>query len=257
MRVGLCQLNIIWENKSKTMEKVDHYLRYAKSRKAEILFFPEMTLTGFSMKVEVTEDQKAGDTIELFQKMCRKIGIAAGFGWVEGKTGEKAKNHYSIVNERGELLLDYVKIHPFGYGGEGKYFCGGKNLAVCDYKEHRVSVAICYDLRFPELFRIMDPLASLVVIPANWPAERKEHWNCLLKARAIENQVYVAGVNCVGIMNGSYYSGNSVIYNPKGREIARLNDKEGIILGDIKNDVITYREEFPVRRDQKIEIRKI
>ena len=257
MKVALCQLSIMWEDKEETMKKAVSFMNEAKREKADIVFFPEMTLTGFSMQTLKTMDRKYGETIERFQNTCKEIGIAAGFGWVEGTEREKAKNHYSIVDDGGVLLSDYVKIHPFGYGGEGKHFQGGNKIVSCRYKEHIISTAICYDLRFPELFRIMDENCSLVVIPANWPASRREHWNCLLKARAIENQVYVAGVNCAGEMDGQYYSGDSVLLNPLGEELASITGKEGMIYYDILNDVEQYRRIFPVQKDRKIEIRKL
>lgn len=257
MKAALCQLSIIWENKEENIKKAVSFLEEAKRENADIVFFPEMTLTGFSMEILKTMDREDGATIKQFQNICKKLGIAAGFGWVSGTEEEKAKNHYSIVDDSGILLSDYIKIHPFGYGGEGKYFQGGKELVSCRYKEHIISTAICYDLRFPELFRIMDEKCSFVVVPANWPASRREHWNCLLKARAIENQVYVAGVNCAGEMDGQYYSGDSVLLNPLGEELASISEKEGMLYFDISNDVEEYRRIFPVQKDRKIEIRKL
>lgn len=255
MRAGVCQLQIIWENREATFRKVHAFMRQAKSEKIEICFFPEMTLSGFSMNVEKTKDTCTEETISRFRKICKDIGIAAGFGWVEKEQGKKAKNHYSIVSEEGQLLLDYVKIHPFRYGGETKYFEGGNQVQFCSFKGNKIAVAICYDLRFPELFRFMDRDCSLVVIPANWPAARKEHWNCLLQARAIENQVYVMGVNCTGLMNDTYYSGDSTVFNPLGVKLAEVHDKEKLIYIDISNDVEEYRMKFPVLQDQRIDVR--
>lgn len=261
MKIGICQLNIIWEDKEATKKKVEKFLKEAKAKEADIVFFPEMTLTGFSMHVEKTRDKQYGDTIGQFQHICREIGIGAGFGWVEGpeagKENKKAKNHYTIVDDAGVLLSDYVKIHPFSYGAEAKHFEGGNQIVHCEYKGHKIGTAICYDLRFPELFRLMESDCSLFLIPANWPAARSAHWRCLLQARAIENQVYVAGINCVGQMEKQYYSGNSMFLNPLGESLGELVDEEGLLLCDISNDVEKYRTEFPVRKDQKIQIRKM
>lgn len=269
MKIGICQLKIVWEEKEATRKKVVAFLTEAKKKEADIVFFPEMTLTGFSMNVEKTKDEQYGDTIGEFQQICKEIGIGAGFGWVEGTcegnisgTGNdvkrgKAHNHYAIVSDAGELLADYVKIHPFSYGAEAEYFEGGSQVVHCEYKEHKIGMAICYDLRFPELFRLMDEDCSLFVVPANWPARRRAHWSCLLQARAIENQVYVAGINCVGQMENQYYSGDSELFNPLGETLGKLVDEEGLILCEISNDVEEYRTKFPVRKDQKIQIRKI
>ena len=254
MRVGICQYEIEWENREKNMAKVMSYIAEAKALKLDIIFLPEMSLTGFSMQVEKTKDEYVGETIEKFKELCREQAIAAGFGWVEKEGESKAHNHYTIVDKNGNVLSDYVKIHQFRYGGEAKYFEGGSSVEACKFQEHKIATAICYDLRFPELFRIMDKDCSIIVIPANWPASRKEHWNCLLQARAIENQVYVIGINCVGTMNGTYYSGNSAVFDPLGKLLAEIHDKEGMICVDIPNDVESYRSSFPVRIDRRIEI---
>lgn len=254
MRVGICQYEIQWENKEKNMDKVMSYIAEAKAQNLDSIFLPEMSLTGFSMEVEKTKDEFASETIGKFEKLCKEQKIAVGIGWVE-KVGElKAHNHYTIINKNGVVLSDYVKIHPFRYGGEAECFEGGNKVEACKLGEHKIATAICYDLRFPELFRIMDKDCTVVVVPANWPASRKEHWNCLLQARAIENQMYVIGINCTGTMNGTYYSGNSAVFDPLGKLLAEIHDKEGMICIDIPNDVESYRSSFPVRLDQRIEV---
>lgn len=250
-------MQIVWEDKEKTMEKVISFLEQAKSEKSDIVFFPEMTLTGFSMEVDKTRDLYTGETKERFQKVCKESGVAAGFGWVEQETGKKARNHYTILDDKGAVLSDYVKIHPFGYGGETEYFEGGNEIRSCCFKGHKIAAAICYDLRFPELFRIMDRDCSIAVVPANWPASRRDHWNCLLQARAIENQIYVIGVNCTGNMNGVSYTGDSAVLNPNGVQLVHIYEEEKLIVVDIPNDVEEYRKKFPVLQDQKIEIRKL
>ena len=254
MRVGICQLHIEWEDKDASMKKVIRYLNEAKEEGIDILFFPEMTLTGFSFNLEVAGDKRIGETIDRFVSVCSQLKIAAGFGWIEVVEGEKAKNHYTIVDDEGKVLLDYVKVHPFTFGGEAEYFQGGREIKYCHYKGHKISTAVCYDLRFPELFRMMDKDVSLVVVPANWPEERCGHWKCLTRARAIENQLYIAAVNCAGDMNGLHYSGDSTLYNPEGRELASITNEEGIISYEIPNNIEEYREVFNAVRDQKLQI---
>lgn len=254
MRVGLCQIEIVWEDKDASMKRVISYLEEAKEKGIDILFFPEMTLTGFSFNLDVAGDKKYGDTISRFSSVCKQLKIAAGFGWIEVIEGEKAKNHYSIVDDEGKVILDYVKMHPFTFGGEAEYFQGGTELQYCYYKGHKISTGVCYDLRFPELFRMMEKDVSLVVIPANWPETRSEHWKALTKARAIENQLYVAAVNCVGTMNGLTYTGDSTLYDPDGRELVRISSDEGIISYEIPNNIEEYREVMNAVADQKLKI---
>ncbi len=256
LRIALCQYEIIWEDKERNQKKIESFIEQAKQQQGDMILLPEMSLTGFSMNVEKTRDTYVNETIGRFQELCQKWHIIIGFGWVEQSGDKKARNHYTIVDKEGKIASDYVKIHPFRFGREAEYFEGGNSFMCCNVGEHKIATAICYDLRFPELFRVFDKECSIVVIPANWPAARKEHWNCLLQARAIENQIYVIGINCVGTMNGVYYSGNSACYNPLGKQIAEVHDKEALLMVEISNDVEEYREQFPVRKDQRIIVKR-
>lgn len=121
-----------------------------------------------------------------------------------------------------------------------------------------MGVQICYDLRFPEPFQILSKKADLILVPANWPAARSGHWKSLLKARAIENMVYVAGINCAGEMEKQFYSGDSRLYAPDGtklkKETVRLLEycaEERVMIYDLQNDVHRYRECFPVKEDRR------
>lgn len=110
---------------------------------------------------------------------------------------------------------------------------------------------LCYDLRFPEIFQIASKKADVILVPANWPEARTEHWKCLLRARAIENQVYIFGINCVGKNNGLNYSGHSCIIDPNGKVLEELSDREGVLSFELKNDVKKIRDGFPVKRDRR------
>jgi predicted amidohydrolase len=201
-----------------------------------------------------------------------EYGVSIGTGWVknpapdvnetEKNDGENSdilcENHYSIISQNGKLLLDYIKIHPFSFAGEDKYFKGGEKLSTCGIEGFETGVAICYDLRFPELFIKLSEKAELIIVPANWPAARSLHWKTLLRARAIENQCYVAGVNCSGDMDGQTYSGDSAIYSPEGEmltpvETITINETDKVYIYDIVNDVQEIRDGFPVRNDRKKE----
>ncbi len=115
----------------------------------------------------------------------------------------------------------------------------------------KTATLICYDLRFPEVFRLICDQVDAVIIPANWPKKRAEHWKALLKARAIENQIYVLAINCVGNIGGLEYSGDSCIINPNGDVVESISCVEGIIKYEFKNDVALYRDSFPVLNDIK------
>ena len=261
MKLALGQLRIIWEDKNANLKRVEDCLKLLKTRGTQLLLLPEMSLTGFSMETERTKEAEK-ETVKQVQELATRYGMAIGVGWVKD-TGALCENHYSIVSPDGELL-DYAKLHPFGYGGETGYFQGGKTLPVCAYEGIRIGVQICYDLRFPEPFQILSKETDLIVVPANWPAARREHWSCLLRARAIENMVYLAGINCAGQMERLYYSGDSVLYAPDGQilepEKLILDEscpEEQVLLYEIKNDVSVYREHFPVKKDRRETLYKI
>ena len=189
-------------------------------------------------------------TIDRISYIAERNDIAVGFGWVRWHD-DKCENVYTVLNPSGEIVSEYVKIHPFSYSSEDDYFVGGDKIVVADYNGIPFSTFICYDLRFPESFRIVAKDVHIIVVPACWPAKRAEHWKTLLKARAIENQVYILGINCQGDIGGLYYSGDSCVITPNGDIAQSLSDKCGLITYNLSDDVDDYRNSFPVLKDIK------
>lgn len=249
MEIALCQTNILWENKAENLKRAKGFLQRAKKGGSDMAFFPEMSFTGFSMHTEKTGERDR-ETVRNMQRIAAETGIAVGFGWTE-KTKDKARNHYTVVDESGRILGDYVKMHPFSYSGEHLHFEAGQELSVFSAGNLRIGILICYDLRFPEPFQVLAEECDLIVVPANWPEGRREHWKCLLQARAIECQVYLAGVNCCGNQKGIAYSGDSCIFAPDGSRLAGFLEEEGILFFEIPEDVQKFRESFPVRQDRR------
>lgn len=275
MLAGLAQTHIVWENKPANLRKAEGVIKAFKIKKDElrdqeagIVLFPEMTLTGFSMNTSYTAETDR-QTVASFCKLAEAYGVAVGVGWVSAG-GDLCENHYSIIDASGNEILDYVKLHPFAYSGEDRYFRGGSDIGVCRVGNMKIGTQICFDLRFPETFEILSDNAQLIVVPANWPERRREHWNTLLCARAIENQCYIAGVNCVGMMDGQYYSGDSCLYSPDGKPVCvcdKIDERglseavscadagteweyvshETVFIYKIENDVDDIRKAFPVK----------
>ncbi|MDO4261740.1 MAG: nitrilase-related carbon-nitrogen hydrolase [Eubacteriales bacterium] len=255
MNIALGQLSIVWEDKEANFEKAEICLKALESQGTELFLLPEMSMTGFSMRTERTKES-GRETVERMSRLARRYGIAVGTGWVKD-AGETCENHYTIVTPDGELL-DYAKLHPFSYSGEDRRFRGGGRLPACRYGNFSIGVQICYDLRFPEPFQRLSRSADLIVVPANWPAARREDWMCLLRARAIETQSYVAGINCVGVMDGQEYAGDSGLFAAGGKPCEGEvlypfgeNKGEQLLLFSVKNDVHTIREGFPVKKDRR------
>ena len=262
MKLVLAQMNIIWEDKKNNLLKLESALTMVK---ADLILFPEMSLTGFSMQTELTAEEDEA-SLQAVKTLAKKYETNIGFGWVK-QTDKLCENHYSIVKGDGTVALDYIKLHPFSYSGEDKHFQGGDYVSITNVADFHVGCAICYDLRFPEVFRAMTPEADMILVPANWPGSRRAHWNALLTARAIENRCYVAGVNCCGDMGGQYYSGDSCLVAPDGtyvepaeiltfpnpcvEEMYGTCKEERLMLYDIKNDVEALRDTFPVLKDRR------
>lgn len=255
MKIALGQLQLYWEDKKANLEKAEAYLSLMKEEHVDLFLLPEMSLTGFSMHTDRTKETEK-ETVGKIRKLAESYQVSIGTGWVKD-AGKLCENHYSIVTPKGEIL-DYTKLHPFRFAKETEYFQGGNALPVCEYEDFRIGVQICYDLRFPEPFQILSKQTELIIVPANWPAARSEHWKCLLKARAIENMVYIAGINCGGEMDGVPYSGDSAIYAPDGTmlkpKLCCLPDSfppEQVQIYELRNDVSRYRTCFPMKEDRR------
>ena len=250
MKVCLAQTRIIWEEKEENLNSAETYIIDAKKNNVDVILFPEMSFTGFSMNAPKTGEENRY-TFDRISKLAKEKEIIVGFGWVR-KKGDICENVYSIVDERGQLISEYAKIHPFSYSGEDQYFVGGDKIVIYRIKNIPFSTFICYDLRFPEIFRTVSESVHMIILPACWPSKRSEHWKTLLRARAIENQVYIFAVNCQGDIGELYYSGDSCIINPNGEILHCLSDKRGAIICNVEDDVDQFRNSFPVLKDKKI-----
>jgi predicted amidohydrolase len=249
--LALFQSNISYENKAYNIDIATKRIISAANSGVDLIAMPEMSFTGFSMNTELTAEND-NESLKLMSSLAKKYRIAIGFGYTRaGKN--KAENVYCIVSPTGEQLCEYVKLHPFSYSGEDKYFTGGDRLGICNLFGFNIGIAICYDLRFPEVFTAMSRQCQLIIVPACWPEKRREHWLTLLKARAIENQLYVAGVNCKGDIGGLHYSGDSGVYNPEGCRLEGKADGE-LIIYDIANDVSSFRSDFGTVNDKREEL---
>lgn len=250
MKIAIAQLNILWENKEENFKKVERLAQKAKC--CDILVLPEMFNTGFSMNTSLSEI-RGGKTEKFLSNLASSlnINIVAGYSL---KYYNKAKNISAVFSRDGRLITTYVKIHPFSLLEEDKYFTSGKSPVVFKIDETPCSVFICYDLRFPEVFRKVADRVSVIFVIANWPSLRDEHWQTLLKARAIENQCFVVGVNRVGVDgNGITYSGHSSVYDPWGESVMIADKKESLNICYLPIEKVSeIRVKYPFLKDRKI-----
>lgn len=249
MKLSLFQYNPVWENKELNKNKIDDLLR-SKFSKSDLLIFPEMTLTGFSMHINELAESLSGDSFSFFSRIAQNFQTHVIAGLIE-KDGEHFFNTLVHIDESGGLVTSYRKIHPFSVAGEDKYYSRGLTYKITTVKDFKIGLSICYDLRFPELFRFYaKERVHLIIVIANWPVTRIEHWNTLLKARAIENQCFVAGVNRADTDLTANYNGYSSLIDPIGNQILLTLDSETIIESEISvKQVLDTREKFPFLND--------
>ena len=187
MNIALVSLNQLWEDKIGNLSQCKQYVKDARKKEVELIVFPEMTLTGFSSNIHsIAETENDSYTIKSFQKLSREYHISILFGVVI-KDKDKALNKSFFINSEGRILSQYSKIHPFSFASEDKYYNLGSTLSTFIFNEHRIGLTICYDLRFLELYSALSKECDIIFNIANWPKKRVDHWNTLLKARAIEN----------------------------------------------------------------------
>ena len=249
MKIGVVQYNPLWESKEENKKKITALIK-RDFKKSSLLIFPEMTLTGFTMMPEKFSEAIKGDSFKFFAGIALKHKVFVAAGIIEENDGEYF-NSLILLNPDGKLISSYRKIHPFSYSTEDKHYKKGKEVKIAGINKLKIGLSICYDLRFPELFRFYaKERVHLIIVIANWPDTRIEHWKTLLKARAIENQCYVAGVNRIGDDPKLHYPGFSSIYDPMGKEILSLKDEEKIVFADINKEIVSkIRKNLPFLED--------
>lgn len=253
MRVSGFQFPILWEDPDANFNLVTSLAENAVLHNIDLIVLPEMFATGFSMNVKKTSS--FANKIDSYLKNIAydfQLYVVGGFADVSPNNSSRYVNVSSAYTPDGICLERYYKIHPFSYGEENKYFDGGSHLVTWKMKDFRVSPFICYDLRFPEIFRINPNLTDLIVVTASWPSVRSFAWRHLLIARAIENQSYVLGVNRTGEGGGLDYSGDSCLINPDGSIVSTSSELTTIVHSDISLEyLIELRERFPFLKDRK------
>jgi predicted amidohydrolase len=251
MNVFAVQLDIVWHDKQANHQKADALLDRANIPAGSLVVLPEMFATGFSMAVpEITDDVKH-ETEQWILQTARRRNVAVMAGLVTRAADGRGRNEALIAFPDGRTPVRYQKLQPFTLGGETKNFEAGNQIVLFEWQGFQIAPFICYDLRFPELFRAATLKGAQVLINiASWPIMRDEHWVTLLKARAIENLCYVVGVNRCGKDPNFLYSGRSLILGPQAGEIANAGTVEGVISGHLGlQPLLDWRKAFPALSD--------
>ena len=235
--LGLVQYDPEWEDKERNRQKLS-WLLENNFKESDLVLFPEMTLTGFTMNASKFAESVDGESSEYFSSLAENYKTAVMAGIIE-KEKDNFYNTLLHIDKRGKLIAKYRKIHPFSYSTEDKYYKRGERPVSTNVDGWNVGLSICYDLRFPELYRHYGKdRCELIVNIANWPVTRIEHWKALCRARAIENQCYFAGVNRVGKDLKLEYNGFCCVIDPMGNEVVTAYDEEKILSVEITKDIV-------------------
>ncbi len=252
LSVGILQFNQIWQDKKANFERVQTLLE--AQPKLDLLLLPEMFHTGFSMQIELADSWTDSEGLYFLKELARKQGTAI-YTSLMIQDQDAYFNRGVFVEPNGAIHC-YNKRKAFGLGREDEYFTPGSQEVIVSYKDWNINLQICYDLRFPELIRNRIDAAGqtaydLLLYVANWPEKRIAHWDALLKARAIENQCYVAACNRVGTDGNELgYNGHSQAIDMVGNYLLKPHEQEGIFVVHLaKNSLSEGRNSLPFLKD--------
>lgn len=253
MKIAIAQAEIIFEQPEENLANAAAWIAQAAAAQADCIVFPEMSFTGFSMQVE----KIAGYAPKIHEKMRQlavQCGIAIGYGWTSKKQHGKGENHYTLLDKNGGVLSDYVKIHPFSYGGEDRFYHSGEKLTSAVLGEFSVGTLICYDLRFPEVFRAAAQKNRLLLVPANWLHQRTAHWRILLLGKGDRKSGLCAGCQLRGAAAVLHIRRAELSGESGGRAACTCGGEKQLVYVTIADDTEQFRQAFPTCRDVKISL---
>lgn len=251
MKVAAIQHDIVWEDPDATRERVRPLINKAAGDGARLIVLSEMYATGFSMRPERIAEDEGGPNEQFLLDQAKEhdaylIGSVAQRG-----TDGRYRNNAVVAGPDGAVTR-YAKIHPFSFAGEHERYAAGREHCTVHLDDLRVSVFVCYDLRFADEFWTLAGDTDVYVVPANWPEPRHEHWRTLLRARAIENQAYVVGVNRVGLARDLPHVGGSAIIDPLGVPLAEGGADEAVLAAEVSPQTVRdVRTRFPFLADRR------
>ena len=235
MRIAAVQHDIVWEDRDANFARLAPQIARAVGAGAELVLLTETFSTGFSMTPGIGEPE-GGPSARFLAERAAEHGV-----WVGGSCPERAADDPAALPWNSFVLAGpdgtthrYRKLHPFTHAGEHERFRAGETPLTVTVGDLRITPFVCYDLRFADVFWQAAAGTDVFLVPANWPAARRLHWQALLQARAIENQAYVVGCNRVGTAgDGTDHVGDSRIVDPMGELLATAAGAETVVLADV------------------------
>ena len=255
-RITLAQVAGDRGSPAERLEAAGRMAADAAAAGASLICFPEQFVTGWSPKIPPGSGEPLdGPITAAFARIAQESGIAVAGSIVEAEPEGRPKNTVVVLGEGGELLAAYAKIHLFSPEGEDRHYTAGDRIATFTVDGTKFGIAVCYDLRFPELFRIY-AIAGVecMLVPAAWPCSRLSHWGSLLPARALENRYYVAGINTAG-RPGAPCCGGSLAADPDGTVIGRCGAGEEAVTVEVDPAaVLDARSAIPSLSDRRSDL---
>jgi predicted amidohydrolase len=252
MKVAVIQHDIAWADRDANFSALAPSIAQAVQNNAEFIVLSEMFSTGFVVDRDDIGEPIGGPSSQFLSRMAREHNVVICGSCPEIQDGDPRPFNSLVVAHPDGTFDRYSKIHPFTYGGEDKYFRAGNSFVTISVNGVRLSLFVCYDLRFANEFWELAQSTDAYIIPANWPESRRAHWLALLTSRAIENQAYVIGCNRIGDGGNLHYVGDSRIIDPLGTVLADAAAEASIIYADINAETVrSVREKFPFLQDRR------
>jgi predicted amidohydrolase len=252
IKVALVQYDPVWENKQQNRRQISQLLE-SISDSISLIVLPELTLTAFTMRSKSFAEPISGDTVLFFGEIAKRFNAHVIGGFIE-EFDEEYFNTLVQISPDGLVAANYHKVHPFSYSSEQRFYQSGLKPVIGEIGDIKIGFSICYDLRFPELFRhYAKNRTQIIVNIANWPVPRIKHWSHLLIARAIENQSFLIGVNRIGKDKKNIYNGRSAVIDPIGETIVDINDSETVAIAEIDVSLVEkIRKTYPFLEDIRL-----
>ena len=256
MRVSAIQMDMKFADPAYNFKHAEELIREAAASKPDVIVLPETWNTGFFPKENLKElsDKDGAAVKDMCSALARELNVNIVAGSVSNVKNDKVYNTAYVFDRQGACLAAYDKTHLFTPMGEHEHYAAGDHLTTFSLDGHKCGLLICYDLRFPELFRTLALQGvELLLLPAQWPAARRYHWETLTAARAIENQFFLAACNSCGTAGETVFGGASRILGPRGELLAAAGASEEIVtaaldfsvLAEVRNSINVFHDRRP------------
>lgn len=260
LRIALIQSDICFGHPDQNYIHMEQKIKMACEQGTDLILLPELWTTAYDLtRIHEIGDRNGERTKAFLGRLSKQYGVTLVGGSIAEIKDQNVYNTIYTYDPNGELIAEYRKIHLFRLMDEEKYLTAGDQLSSFTLRDTKFGLAICYDLRFPELTRSYALSGcKVLILPAEWPHPRLHHWRTLSQARAIENQIYVVACNRVGKAGATHFFGHSLVVDPWGEVLIEGSEEEEILHAEINLQLVDeIRNRIPVFADRRAELYKM